>query len=112
MALTEGRALRAGVPPLLVIVLATASLYLAREILIPVALAVLFTFVLSPAVRRIETIGLGRGLATVVAIAVFLAAIGAVGWVAGNQVVSLAGKLPEYRQNIAKKLRTLHSPTQ
>src|SRR3954468_1164038 len=104
MASTAVRPLRAGVPPLLVIVVATASLYLAREVLIPLALAILFTFLLSPAVRRIESIGLRRGLATVVAIAIFIAAIGAVGWVAGNQVVSLAGKLPEYRQNIAKKL--------
>jgi predicted PurR-regulated permease PerM len=112
MASTAVRPLRAGVPPLLVLALATASLYLAREVLIPLALAVLFTFLLSPAVRRIETIGLRRGLATVVSIAVFLAGIGVVGWVAGNQVVSLAGKLPEYRENIAKKLKTLHAPAQ
>jgi predicted PurR-regulated permease PerM len=110
MAPTFDRPLRVGVPPVLVIVLAVASLYLAREILIPLALAILFAFLLAPAVRRLESLGLHRGLASIVAVALFLAVIGAVGWIAGRQAVSLAGKLPEYRENIVKKLRTLHAP--
>lgn len=109
MAATFDRPLRSGAFPLLALVAATASLYLARELLIPVALAVLFSFLLAPAVRRIESLGLGRGLSAIVALALFLAGIGAVGWSAGNQVVSLAGKLPEYRENIANKLQTLNA---
>jgi predicted PurR-regulated permease PerM len=109
MASTLDRPLRSGVPPLLVLVLATASLYVAREVLIPLALAVLFSFLLAPAVRRLENLGLGRPLSTIVAVALFLAAIGAVGTFAGNQAVSLVGKLPEYRENITKKLKTLRA---
>jgi predicted PurR-regulated permease PerM len=110
MASTFDRPLRVGVSPLLGMVVATASLYLAREVLMPLALAILFAFLLAPGVRRLESLGLGRGISSIVAVALFLAAIGAVGWIAGRQVVSLAGKLPEYRENIAAKLKALHAP--
>src|SRR5882724_8929820 len=103
MASLDDRTTRFGATPLLALVLATAVLYLAREVIIPLALAMLFGFLLAPAARRFEALHLGRAAATLIVVALF---VGAIGWVAGNQVVSLVGKLPEYKDNISRKLRT------
>lgn len=110
MATYPERSARSAATPLLGLVAVIASLYLAREVLIPLALAVLFSALLAPAVRKLEALRIGRTAATLVSVALFVAALAGVGIAAGNQVVSLAGKLPDYRENIAKKLRALHSP--
>lgn len=112
MATYPERSARSAATPLLGLAAVTASLYLAREVLIPLALAVLFSALLAPAVRRLEALRIGRTAAALVSVALFVAALVVVGIAAGNQVLSLAGKLPDYRENIAKKLRALHSPPQ
>lgn len=96
--------------PMLGVVIVTASLYLAREVLIPLALALLFSALLAPAVRRLEALRLGRTASALISVGLFLAVLAIVGIAAGNQVLSLVGKLPEYKENIEKKLRALHSP--
>ena len=70
----------------------------------------LFSFLLAPAARRLEALHLGRMASTLIVVALFVGVIGTIGWAAGRQVISLAGKLPEYKDNISHKLRTLHSP--
>ncbi len=94
----------------LLIAVLVGALYLAREVLIPLALAILFSFLLNPAVRRLERWRLGRGLASVATTLLFVAILAGIAWFAGNQAVSLAGKLPEYQENIVAKLRALRSP--
>ena len=76
---------------------AAAILYLARDVLIPLALAILLAFLLAPAVRRLGRWKLGRILSTLIVVVFGFSLIGAIGWVAGVQAVSLAAKLPEYR---------------
>ena len=104
------RTFRSYAEPMLGVMVVTAALYLAREILIPVALALLFSALLAPAVRRLEALRLGRTASALISVVLFVAILVVVGFAAGNQVVSLAGKLPEYKENIAKKLRALHAP--
>lgn len=101
---------RSSASPLLVLVVATAALYLAREVIIPLALAVLLSFLLAPLVRRLEAMRLGRIAATLLAVLIGMSVIAGVGWVAGNQALNLAGKLPEYKDNISRKLKDLRSP--
>jgi predicted PurR-regulated permease PerM len=96
--------------PALAVVLAAAVLYLARDVLIPLALAILLSFLLAPAVRRLEHWRLGRIGSTFIAVAIAFVLIGAIGWVAAGQALSLAAKLPEYRENIANKVRALRAP--
>jgi predicted PurR-regulated permease PerM len=96
---------------MLALVIVVAVLYLAREVLIPLALAILFSFVLAPGVRFLERWRLGRVGATFVMVIAGCAILGAVGWVAADQAVSLAAKLPEYRQNITEKIRALRAPS-
>ncbi len=84
-----------------------AVLYFAREVLIPLALAILFSFLLGPVVRRIERIGLWRVPSVLVVTAAFFGIFAAVGWVTAHQVVGLAEKLPGYQDNIQRKLQDL-----
>src|SRR5688500_18543622 len=100
MASQAERVPRSSATPLLALVVATAVLYLAREILIPLALAVLFAFVLAPLVRRLESWGFGRVPSVLIAVLLGMAVVVGLGWIAATQTVSLAGKLPEYRENI------------
>lgn len=87
-----------------------AVLYLAREVLIPFALAILLAFLLAPAVRRLERWKLGRVLSTFIVVVLGFAFIGTVGYVAGSQAVSLAANLPEYRANVTAKIREIRKP--
>lgn len=96
--------------PMLGVVIVTASLYFAREVLIPLALALLFSALLAPAARRLEALRLGRTASALISVGLFLGVLAIVGIAAGNQVLSLAGKLPQYKENIEKKLRALHAP--
>jgi predicted PurR-regulated permease PerM len=101
---------RASALPFAATAATVAVLYLAREVIIPLALAMLFAFLLAPAARRLESWHLGRILSTLLVVALFVGALGAVGWIAGREAVNLVGKLPEYRQNIQKKIQALRSP--
>ena len=84
-----------------------AILYLAREVLIPLALAILAAFLLAPLVRQLEHLRLGRIGATFIAVVLGFSIVGGVGWVAARQALSLAEKLPEYRDNIRAKIRSV-----
>src|SRR3954471_1268466 len=92
------------------LVIATAVLYLAADVLIPLALAILLAFFLAPAVRHLERWHLGRISATLVVSLFAFGVILGVGAVAATQALSLAAKLPEYRQNIVSKIHKLRHP--
>ena len=87
-----------------------AMLYFARDLFIPLALASLLTFLLSPLVARIER-WLGRIAAVLLVVATIFAATGAVGWILTRQLVDLATKLPDYKENIQTKLRSIKIPS-
>ncbi len=86
-----------------------AALYLGREILIPMALAALLAFLLTPIVARLER-WIGRVAATLTAVAILFGVIGGVGWVLTRQMIDLATQLPDYKQNIQTKLKSLKMP--
>ncbi len=83
-----------------------ASLYFGRDLLVPLALAVLLTFILAPLVTRLQR-WLGRIAAVLFVVAMMFAATGAVGWVLTRQAIDLANKLPSYTENIQEKLRSI-----
>src|SRR5580765_3120601 len=71
-----------------------AALYFGRELLIPLALSALLTFLLSPLVSRIER-WIGRIAAVLLVVALIFTGFGAAGWMLTRQLVDLATKLPE-----------------
>ena len=81
-----------------------ACLYLARDILLPLALAVLLTFLVAPAVSRIERRGVGRIPAVLIIgllVAVFVAMLATSATV---QLAALSENLPQYRENVEEKI--------
>ena len=94
-------------PPYGALVGTVAILYLAKEVLIPLALAVLFSFLLGPLVRRLERLHLWRVPAVLTITLVFFGLFGALGYVTMHQVSDLAAKVPSYQDNIQRKLKSL-----
>lgn len=87
-----------------------AILYFARDLLIPLTLAALLTFLLTPLVSRLER-WLGRIGAVLLVVTLIFAAGGTVGWVLTRQLGDLATKLPDYKVNIRTKLRAIKGTT-
>ena len=94
---------------LIALLAVTAALYFAKAVLIPLALAILFSFLLAPAVRRLER-WLPRIVATLAVAMLVFSLLGAIFVIAGKQAVSLAAKLPEYRGNIVNKIQAVRQP--
>ena len=91
--------------------IAVAALYFGREVLIPVTLAMLLSFVLSPLVELLRRIWLGRILSVVLAVVLALGLILALGSAIGTQVAQLSGNLPEYQTTIETKISRLRNAT-
>lgn len=98
----------------LIAIAIVAALYFARDVLIPIAMAALLTFLLAPIVRRLERLRVPRVAAVVVVVASSILVLGGVVWALESQLLQLAARLPEYKDNIIKKLDSLrvseHSP--
>src|SRR6478672_13315243 len=65
-----------------------AALYFGRDLLIPLALAALLTFLLSPLVTRLER-WLGRFVAVLLVVVLIFSALGGAGYVLTRQLVDL-----------------------
>lgn len=81
---------------------------MAQAVLMPVAMAIFLSFVLSPLVVRLERWHLGRTPSVLIVVLLAFGAIGSVGWIVGRQAVDLVTKLPDCRANLAAKLELLH----
>ena len=89
------------------LVLMVACLYWAREVLVPVALAVLLTFLLAPVVTALERWRVPRVPAVVLVVVLALGVVGGVGVMLVSQVMSLGAELPQYKDNIKEKISDL-----
>ena len=58
-------------------------------------------------VRQLERWRLGRIASTFIAVVIGFSLVGGVGWIAAVQALSLAAKLPEYRENIRAKIHAV-----
>jgi predicted PurR-regulated permease PerM len=88
-------------------VLVVASLYFAREVLIPLALAVLISFILTPLVVGLRRIGVPRGASVALVVTVSFTLILGAGAIGTSQIVQLANSLPQYQSNLEQKVKTL-----
>jgi predicted PurR-regulated permease PerM len=89
------------------IVVVVGALYLGRDILIPLALAILLSFMLAPVVTRLRRLGLGRIPAVLAMVLLLFVALAGLGAIVANQVVHLADNLPRYEWNLRSKIRDL-----
>ncbi|MBA2410088.1 MAG: AI-2E family transporter [Gammaproteobacteria bacterium] len=84
-----------------------AGLYLGQDVLIPIALAVLLSFVLAPAADRLERWRLPPVPSVIATVIFAFSILGLVGLMVSNQVVSLAESLPKYQDNITQRFLSL-----
>lgn len=88
----------------IIAIITIGVLYLARDVLIPLAIALLLTFLLAPAVQRLQQLGLPRAPAVMITAILSFALIGVIVWLIVAQTFGLASSLPEYRNNIQTKI--------
>ena len=85
-------------------VLVIAVLYWAQDVLVPIALAILLTFVLTPPVSWLER-WIGRVPAVLAVVTLVFTILGLAGWGLARQMDHLAEDLPLYRVNILSKIK-------
>ncbi|TXM71425.1 AI-2E family transporter [Methylobacterium sp. WL12] len=95
------------VSPVLVSATIIAGLYFGREIFIPIAIAVLLSFVLGPLVALLRRWHLPRVVAVGAAVVFTLGVVAALATLIGVQVAGLAGDVPRYRSTIERKVEGL-----
>ena len=86
-------------------------LYFGREIIIPIALAILLSFVLAPLVGLLQRVRIPRGLAVVSVVVIAFALIFAMGSLLATQLAQLAGDLPRYQSTISEKIQSFRDTT-
>ncbi|MGE7152824.1 AI-2E family transporter [Methylorubrum rhodesianum] len=94
---------------LVVFAIIVAGLFLAREVLIPIAIAVLLSFVLGPLVNFLRRLRLGRAVAVLVSVLFAAGLIAALSTVIGVQVAELAQDVPRYQRTVERKIEGLRN---
>jgi predicted PurR-regulated permease PerM len=95
-----------------IVALVVVGLYWLQAVLIPLALAVLLTFLLSPVVGTLQRRGLGRVPSVLVTVLLALSILGVIGWTLTRQLVTLADELPQYSLNVHQRIADLHGASQ
>ena len=85
--------------------LVVAALYFGKEVLIPITLAVMLSFVLSPVVNLLQKLRLWRAPAVILTVLAALGVLGLVGTLIGSQAASLTANAPQYAQTIEAKVQ-------
>jgi predicted PurR-regulated permease PerM len=93
-------------------VLIVACLYWGRVVLIPVALAILLTFLLNPVVSKLQRLGLGRTPPVILIVVLAFVILGGIGWAVTGQLATLANELPQYTSNLKHKIADLRGASQ
>lgn len=82
-----------------------AALYFGKDVLIPVTLAVMLSFLLSPIVNFLQRLRLGRAPAVIVTVLGALGMFGLVLTLIGSEAASLTAEAPRYAKTIESKIQ-------
>jgi predicted PurR-regulated permease PerM len=96
-----------GVAAAVVATILIGALYFGREVFVPIALAILLSFVLAPLVRTLQRWRIPRGLSVISVVLLAFLSIFALGGVIAAQVTELAGDLPRYEFTMREKIKSL-----
>ena len=92
---------------LFVAVVLVATLVLGRELLIPMALATILAFILSPIVAWLTTRKLSRSVAVTAVVVTLIAVVATSTFAFSRQLLSLTAGLATYEDNIVRKVRSV-----
>src|SRR6516164_155250 len=84
-----------------------AFLYFARDVIVPITLAILLSFLLAPVVRRLLRWHFPRVAAVTLTVVIAFVALLGFAAIVVQEISSLAQQLPEYRSNLETKIRSL-----
>jgi predicted PurR-regulated permease PerM len=96
---------------LITAVVVICALDLGRDVLMPVTLAVLLSFLVAPLVDILARLRLGQVPSVVIAVLLALAVMGGIGTLIGAQVAQLAADLPHYQATIEKRIQFVQQAT-
>ncbi len=91
-------------------VLIVAILHVAQDVLIPVAFAALLAFLLTPLVVQLVRWKFPKTLAILTTVVLAFSVIAGIGWIVVRQVRVLVRELPNYEQNLQRKITNLKNP--
>jgi predicted PurR-regulated permease PerM len=90
-----------------VFAIAVAALYFGREIFVPLALAILLSFVLAPLVLLLRRLRIGRIPSVLATVLLAFVVIFGISAFVGGQLAHLAENLPQYQSTISQKIQAL-----
>ena len=94
-----------------IVIAVVTVLYLAREILIPLAFAITLTLILTPAVSWLRKLRLGQAPSVFLVMVISVVSAGAISWVIFDQLLEVLNELPRYQQNIHNKIEAIRTPS-
>ena len=94
---------------LLIGVIVVAIMFVRREVLIPLALSGILSFMLAPPVMALQRLRLPRPVAVMIVVLIAFGAVFALGRVLATQATDLEADLPKYQDTISKKIESLRS---
>ena len=89
------------------VVITVVVLRYAQDVFVPLALAILMTFLLAPLVERLQRWHINRGVAVVLSVALTILILGGLMWVVFHQFMDLVNELPGYRRQLRANLADL-----
>ena len=107
MNLTDRKSLTGPLLVLGLFVATAATLRFAQDFFLPLVLAGLLSFLLSPLVRRLERWRLGRVGAVLVTAVLAFVLLGGLTYLVTSQFLDLAGSVPKYRSNLIARVSAL-----
>jgi predicted PurR-regulated permease PerM len=85
-------------------------LYFGRQIFIPIALAIVLSFLFTPLVTLLERVHFGRIPAVMTVLVLCFALAAGVGWAVTGQLLEITGHIRDYKENLGETIRSLHPP--
>jgi predicted PurR-regulated permease PerM len=89
---------------LLIAAIIVTALYVGREVLVPLALAILLSFVLTPPLLFLRRLAVPRVLGVAMLVSSAFLIILALGWLMSKEATQLAVELPRYQSTLADKI--------
>ena len=90
-------------------VVIVAALYFGRDVLMPITVALLLSFILTPLVSLLRKTGIGRIASILAAVFLAVAVVLTIGLVIGTQLAQLGVRLPEYIGTVQGKVDAVRS---
>lgn len=102
-----GSAARITMPQLATVVAVAVVLFVAQDVFVPLAIAILITFALSPLVTALRRRGLPLLWTVLLVVAIAFTAIAVFSFIVASQLAELAQNLPTFQANIIAKVESL-----